>query len=94
MWRSVARSQTPGISLEKKSYAGEDSSGALIGKQRAFFEDEGCFVETPCYDGELPSNGMKVDGPAIIVLLDTTIVVPKQFMLSIQEQDYYIMEAL
>ena len=48
----------------------------------------------PCYDGELLSNGMKVDGPAIIVLLDTTIVVPKQFTLSIQEQDYYVMEAL
>jgi N-methylhydantoinase A/oxoprolinase/acetone carboxylase beta subunit len=37
---------------------------------------------------------MKVDGPAIIVLLDTTIVVPKRFTLSIQEHDYYIMETL
>jgi N-methylhydantoinase A len=93
MWRSVARSQTPGISLEKKSYAGEDPCRALIGKQRAFFEDEKRFIQTRCYDGEMLSNGMKIDGPAIIVLLDTTIVVPKEFTLSIQEQDYYVMEA-
>jgi N-methylhydantoinase A len=93
MWRSVARSRTPGISLEKKSHAGEDPSQALIGKQRAFFEDEKCFIETSCYDGEKLSNGMKIDGPAIIVLPDTTIVVPKQFTLSTQEQNYYIMEA-
>jgi N-methylhydantoinase A len=94
MWRSVARNQTPGISLEKKSYAGEDPARAVIGKQRAFFGGERDFIETPCYDGELLSNGMKVDGPAIIVLLDTTIVVPKRFTLSIQEHDYYIMETL
>ncbi len=93
MWRSVARSRTPGISLEKNSYAGEDPSRALIRKQRAFFEDEKSFIETPCYDGERLSNGMKIDGPAIVVLLDTTIVVPKQFTLSTQEQNYYVMEA-
>ncbi|MBW2509861.1 MAG: hydantoinase/oxoprolinase family protein [Deltaproteobacteria bacterium] len=94
MWRSVARRLTPGISLEKKSYAGEDPSRAVIGKQRAFFGDEKCFIETSCYDGELLSNGMKVDGPAIVVLLDTTVVVPKRFTLSVEEHDYYVMEAL
>ncbi len=93
MWRSVARSRTPGISLEKKSYAREDPAQALIGQQRAFFEDEKRFVETPYYDGEKLSNGMKIVGPAIIVLPDTTVVVPKQFTLSTQEQDYYVMEA-
>lgn len=92
MWRSVARSRTPVISLQKQPYGTSDPSEALIGKQQAFFEEEKVFIETPYYDGERLANGMKLKGPAIIVLPDTTIIVPKLFTLSTQEYGYYILE--
>ena len=63
-----------------------------MGRQPVYFEGQEDFIETPYYDGEKLAYGMKVDGPAIIVLADTTIVVPLEFKISTQEQGYYIME--
>ncbi len=92
MWRSVARNRTPGIELQKKAFYTTEPSDALIGKQQAFFDEEKNFIEIPYYDGEKLSNGMIVKGPAIVVLPDTTIIVPEKIKLSTQPHGYYILE--
>ena len=50
------------------------------------------FLDIPYYDGDKLAYGMEVDGPAIVVLLDTTIVIPPQFRILAQERGYYVME--
>jgi N-methylhydantoinase A/oxoprolinase/acetone carboxylase beta subunit len=92
MWRSVARNRTPGIALQKKVFYTTEPSDALIGKQQAFFDEERDFIEIPYYDGEKLSNGMIVQGPAIVVLPDTTIIVLEKIKLSTQPHGYYILE--
>ena len=92
MWRHVASTLTPKIELEKQAYNAESPSKVLMGRQLAYFEGEQGFIETPYYDGENMTYGMSIDGPAIIVLSDTTIVVPPGYKVSTQEYGYFIME--
>ena len=92
MWRHVARSVTPGIELAKQSYGGQDPSAALLGEQLSYFDKDDGFIETQYYDGDKLVNGMIVEGPAIVVLPDTTIVVPPRFKITTQEAAYYVME--
>lgn len=92
MWRHIATSVTPRIELAKQAYSGEDPSTALMGGQPVYFEGREDFIETPYYDGDKLTYGMKVDGPALVVLTDTTIVVPPRFKISTQEHGYFIME--
>ncbi|MBW2120801.1 MAG: hydantoinase/oxoprolinase family protein [Deltaproteobacteria bacterium] len=94
MWRGLARSLTPRIALQGRSSGGGVPSDALIGRQQAYFEGEQDFVETLCYDADKLMPGMKVAGPAILVLPDTTILVPGRFEISLQEEGYYVMEAV
>jgi N-methylhydantoinase A len=92
MWRSVARNRIPGIELPKEYNKTKNHNRAFIGKLKAFFESEKKFVEIPYYNGEKSIPGMKVEGPAIIVFPDTTILVPHRFTIEAQENGYYIME--
>ncbi|MCF8069782.1 MAG: hydantoinase/oxoprolinase family protein [Desulfobacterales bacterium] len=92
MWRSVAKCLTPGITLQEKTFCTSDPSDAMIGKQQAIFDDSMEFAEIPYYDGEKLYNGMKVEGPAIVVLPDTTVIVPKQHKLLTQLHGYFIIE--
>jgi N-methylhydantoinase A len=92
MWGGAATSATPRISLEKEPKAAEDPSPALIGEQPAFFNKDQGAVEIPYYDGERLTHGMSVRGPAIIVLADTTIIVPEQVDLTVEEHGYFIMD--
>ena len=92
MWRHVAGSSTSKIKLRKQSLGKEDSSVVLMGTQLVYEENKKDYEEIPYYDGEKLTYGMKIKGPAIIVLTDTTIVLPRDFKISIQERGYYIME--
>jgi len=92
MWRNVARKATPRIKLQKKASVGDDPAQALIGMQSVFFEGNDGFAKIPYYDGEKLCHGMRVDGPAIVVLTDTTIVVPYCFKVTTTEHGYYIMD--
>jgi len=93
MWRNVATHATPRIELRKQSRSDEDPSPALVGKQPACFSNDQGFIETRCYDGSKLVHGMKINGPGIVVMTDTTIVVPPKFTLTTQECRYFIMEA-
>lgn len=92
MWRNVAIHMTPRIELPAQAKNSEDPSAALMGKQFAYFGNDKGFIETRCYYGEKLVHGMKVRGAAIVVMNDTTIVVPPKFTLLTQERGYFILE--
>jgi N-methylhydantoinase A len=76
-WRVLGIGVTPRLLLAELPYAGEDASVALKGRQKAYFEEAGGFIETPVYDGNRLGYGMRIDGPAIIEdSLTTTVVIP------------------
>lgn len=92
MWRHVASSIVSKIELPRQPFEKESSSVALIGTQMVYMESKNGYAETPYYDGEKLVNGMEVEGPAIVVLPDTTIVVPQYFKISTQERGYFILD--
>lgn len=92
MWKHVARNVTSKIELPAQPYSGGDPAKALKGTQLVYFEENEDFLDIPYYDGDKLAYGMEVAGPAIVVLLDTTIVIPPQFRILAQERGYYVME--
>jgi N-methylhydantoinase A len=54
---------------------GEDPSGAARGERQVYFEGHG-YVPTPTYDGYRLAAGNVVTGPAIIVRMGDSVVVP------------------
>jgi len=69
--------------LVKRPYAGEDPSVALKGKREVFFDDN--FVRTNIYAMEKLQHGNVIEGPAIIEGVDTTVVVPKDRRITVDE---------
>ena len=60
--------------LEPASSQGTDSSAAAIGSAEVVFA--GGPVETTLYDRDQLQTGNRIAGPALLLQLDTTIVVP------------------
>ncbi|MEQ8650904.1 MAG: hydantoinase/oxoprolinase family protein [Kiloniellales bacterium] len=90
MWRHMATHNTPRIRLPEQESGDEAAESALLGRQKAYFGEED-FQDTPIFDGDRLRYGMSVDGPAVIVLPDTTIVVPPKFQLAVQQHGYFTM---
>ena len=92
MWRNLATFARPKIVLprqEKTETLAEEV--ALLSTDRAYFGG-GSYVPTPIYDGSKLQYGMEAQGPAIVVLPDTTIVVPPFATLGTREHGYFVME--
>lgn len=49
---------------------------ALVDQRQVYFEERGGFVETAVYDREQLLPGSKIEGPAIVEQLDSTVVLP------------------
>ena len=49
-------------------------------------------METAIYDGDKLAYGMSVPGPALVVLPDTTIVVPPFASLDTRKHGYFVMD--
>jgi len=93
MWRHTAKAVRPAIELPAQRLSPtEDLAQALMGVQPAYLEEKHAYAETPFFDGDRLTYGMKITGPAIIVLPDTTILVPHGFKVTTQERGYFIME--
>lgn len=91
MWRNMATFQRPKMVLPKQKKTDRPAQEALWSQDKAYFGD-GEFVDTLVYDGSKLAYGMDVDGPAIVVLPDTTIVVPPFASLSTREHGYFVMD--
>jgi N-methylhydantoinase A len=62
---------------------GEDASHALKGRRAVFQPEAGDFRETPVYDGDRLRHGNRLEGPAIVEKVTTTIFVPAGFAVSV-----------
>lgn len=65
--------KAPAFSLEKVEIGSSDSSAALLGKRKAFFDSE--LKEVCVYDFQKLEPGMEVQGPAIIEDPFTTYII-------------------
>ena len=62
---------------------GPDASHALKGRRAVFQPAEGRFADTPVYDGDRLRHGNRLEGPAIVEKVTTTIFVPAGFALAV-----------
>lgn len=79
----------PATPLEE--YMGEEATVAIKGAREVFFEDCGGFVETVCYSADKLKHGNLLRGPAIVEAAHTTIVVPPDWALKVNEHGDYVM---
>jgi N-methylhydantoinase A len=68
-----ARASAPAATLD----------GALAGVRQVYFEQQGGFVDTPCYRRSRLAPGVSFEGPAIVDQDDTTTVVFPTFQASV-----------
>ncbi|MEI4488741.1 hydantoinase/oxoprolinase family protein [Frigidibacter sp. MR17.14] len=92
MWRNLATFQRPKIVLPESEKSSQSLPvTALMTTSQAYFGG-GTTVETPIYDGEKLAYGMSVQGPALVILPDTTIVVPPFAALDTRKHGYFVMD--
>lgn len=60
-----------------------DARGALKGRRPVYQPDAGAFADTPVFDGEQLRHGNRIDGPAIVEKVTTTVFVPRGFSLEV-----------
>ena len=79
-FRVRARSATQELELKRSPRKRQSKpSVALSGHRQVYWSDLSKSIKTPIYNGALLSNGLLVDGPAVVETTDTNIVVqPKQ----------------
>jgi N-methylhydantoinase A len=87
--RVTARGVTPKPKFARTPKAKGPASKALLGSRPAWFD--GKWVKTPVYDGLKLQNGHQVKGPAIVQQPTTTIIVPTDFDLKVDEYNNYLM---
>jgi len=74
---AFGRTRKPKFIRNKNS--GEDASHALKGTRQAYYHELNAMTDTNVYDGQSMISGNKINGPAIIELPTTTIVIrPRQ----------------
>src|SRR5439155_17605964 len=60
-----------------------EGGAALVGERPVWSAEERRLVATPVYDGAALAPGAALEGPAIVELASTTIVVPAGFALDV-----------
>jgi len=69
-----------------------DPASSLVGRRDIFVPDRHTLVTTPVYDDRKFHPGMKIEGPAIIEVVDTTIFVPDDARASMDKFRNYVIE--
>ena len=59
-----------------------------------YFKELDGMVETPCYDGDKLQNGNVIKGPAIVEETKTTVVLPKEYELTVDAYCNYMIRSL
>jgi N-methylhydantoinase A/oxoprolinase/acetone carboxylase beta subunit len=84
---------TPKVDLPKSPLGTSDPSSAHKGERPAYWPEEKAFRATPIFTYEALQPGHVIEGPAVVEGEYTTIVVPPQMKLSIDERGLGILEA-
>ena len=87
--RVTARGLTPKPKFARTPRARGAAARARLGTRSAWFD--GKWVRTPVYDGLQLQNGHEVKGPAIVQQPTTTIIVPTDFDLKVDDFNNYLM---
>ena len=75
--------------ISKRPLGPEDASHALKGKRDVYWKEKGGYVPTSIFDGERMQPGNLISGPAIVELPTTTILVPLDAELRIDEYGFF-----
>jgi N-methylhydantoinase A len=81
--RLCALGDTDKPPLAHEAVADADAGHALKGRRGVFQPEAGDFAPTPVYDGDRLHHGNRLDGPAIVEKVTTTIFVPAGFTLAV-----------
>ena len=76
--------------LVRKDLVGKDPSSALKGERNVYFD--GKWLSTKVYEVMKLKPGNRVEGPAIIEAIDTTLVIPKDRRVTMDEYSNMVME--
>jgi len=82
--------RTPEIKAE--DFVSKDASAHKKGERQVYFEEAGGFVTTGIYDGDRMEVGNLVEGPAVVELSTTTIVVPPRGKIEVTPYGSILME--
>ena len=83
---------TPKVDLPKSPLGPPDPSAARKGERQAYWPEEKAFRATPIFTYEALEPGHVIQGPAVVEGEYTTIVVPPQMRLSVDERGLAILE--
>ncbi|NOY05911.1 MAG: hydantoinase/oxoprolinase family protein, partial [Chlorobi bacterium] len=75
--RAVGVTEKP--AMVEDEYAGEDASAALKGEREVYLPERGTFETVPVYDGHRTRFGNRIQGPAIIEQVNTTLFLSEQY---------------
>ncbi len=87
---ACGRVNTPEIKGDE--FVSKDASKFKKGERQVYFGDVGGFVSTGIYDGDNMEVGNMVEGPAIVELSTTTIVVPPKATIELTPYGSFLME--
>lgn len=74
MWRSTARGVT--MPVRHSDSTDDNKNRKVVGKTKIYDSTSSSFIEVPMIDPDMVPVGTKVDGPALMVSPDTTVVLP------------------
>jgi len=78
--------------MKRYEWVGEDSSGAIKTKRDVYFRKKGGFAKTNIYQMEKLKPGNRIEGPAVIEVPTTTVVVLPEQVAKVDEYLNIIIE--
>jgi N-methylhydantoinase A len=88
--RAVATGRTPKPALAAPPKG--DAPRASRGRREVWMAEDEAFATVPAWDGEALGPGATLDGPAIVPLATTTVVVPPGWRLEVDALGSFVME--
>jgi len=77
--------------ITREPLRSEDPSKAIKRKRQVCFDEASGFVETQCYVGDRFQPGNVIRGPAIVEETKTTVVIPRDYELTVDTYGNYLM---
>ncbi len=77
--------------FREEPHRGEDPSPCLKGRRPVFLPDEGGFREVEVYDGNRMGHGNRLQGPAVVEQVNTTVLVPSGWTLTCDPFGSYVL---